>query len=83
MVGELPDVITADMLRARKSKTINFDEIEIPAELLVGLDDEEDEESTMNLTRTTNARPKAKARQAQAQEAVSAKTKKRRPNLCG
>jgi len=42
---ELPDVITADMLRARMAqrKKINVDsgDFEIPAELLVGLDEEE------------------------------------------
>ena len=49
MVDELPEVITADMLRARK-KGIDFsdEDFEVPAELLVGLEDEdldgEDEE---------------------------------------
>ena len=43
MIDELPKVITADMLRARKDKAldINLDDIEIPAELLVGLEDDE------------------------------------------
>ncbi len=36
----LPDVITADMLRTRKSK-VEMDSFEIPAELLVGLDDDD------------------------------------------
>jgi DNA-binding GntR family transcriptional regulator len=45
VVDELPDVITADMLRARKSQSLNLDDIEIPAELLVGLDDDEEEDS--------------------------------------
>ena len=41
MIDELPKIITADMLRARKGKAhgINLDDIEIPAELLVGLED--------------------------------------------
>ncbi len=44
----LPDVITADMLRARmahrKKEIVIDDDFEIPAELLVGLTDEEEEE---------------------------------------
>ncbi len=79
MVGELPDVITADMLRARKSKTINLDEIEIPAELLVGLDEEDeefddefDEEAPGKAKGKGKAKPKPKAKK-------SAKPKRRRP----
>ncbi len=42
----LPEVITADMLQARRrqhtdDEPLNLDDIEVPAELLVGLDDEE------------------------------------------
>jgi len=44
MVDDLPKVITADMLRARKSESINLDDIEIPAELLVGLEEEDPKE---------------------------------------
>ena len=44
-IGELPEVITADMLRARRSKGIDLSQdFEIPAELLVGLDEEEEVE---------------------------------------
>jgi N utilization substance protein A len=40
-VDALPEMITADMLRARKNKGINpVQDFEIPAELLVGLDEE-------------------------------------------
>ncbi|MCC6169445.1 MAG: transcription termination/antitermination protein NusA [Caldilineaceae bacterium] len=43
-IQDLPQVITADMLRARKAqgRERSLDEIEIPAELLVGLDEEEE-----------------------------------------
>jgi transcription termination/antitermination protein NusA len=41
-IDSLPQVITADMLRARKGKGIDLSgDFEIPAELLVGLDDVE------------------------------------------
>lgn len=44
----LPDVITADMLRQRmaqrKKEALLKDDIEVPAELLVGLDEDEDED---------------------------------------
>jgi hypothetical protein len=40
-VDALPEVITADMLRARKNKGLTLaQDFEIPAELLVGLDEE-------------------------------------------
>jgi N utilization substance protein A len=41
-IDSLPEVITADMLRARKGKGIDMSgDFEIPAELLVGLDEED------------------------------------------
>jgi hypothetical protein len=43
-VDSLPDVITADMLRARKNKSLDTQDFVVPAELLVGLDEEELEE---------------------------------------
>jgi N utilization substance protein A len=44
-VDTLPEVITADMLRARRNKGVDLSEdFVIPAELLVGLDEEELEE---------------------------------------
>lgn len=48
VVDELPDVITADMLRARKSKALDLDDIEIPAELLVGLEDEDEDDDSLD-----------------------------------
>ena len=45
---DLPEVITADMLRARMAQRRDIDfndaDFEIPAELLVGLDEDEEEE---------------------------------------
>ncbi len=40
----LPDVITADMLRQRMAqrKTVDIEDMEVPAELLAGLEDEEE-----------------------------------------
>jgi N utilization substance protein A len=43
IIGDLPEVITADMLRARAGKLKSLDDIEIPAELLVGLDEDDAE----------------------------------------
>ncbi len=41
MGDELPEVITADMLRARRNVNVDMDDFEIPAELLAGLDEED------------------------------------------
>jgi len=44
-IDTLPEVITADMLRARKNKGVDLSaDFVVPAELLVGMDDEEVEE---------------------------------------
>lgn len=70
-IHELPQVITADMLRARKAKGLerSLDKIEIPAELLVGLDeeeieewDEEEEERKKGRAAAAKAKPKGKAK---------------------
>ncbi|MEZ4710687.1 MAG: transcription termination factor NusA [Caldilineaceae bacterium] len=75
---ELPDVITADMLRARMSQRqkINVDsgDFEIPAELLVGLDEDEvlfDEEEEEEFA------PKGKAKKAKVKKATKADKKGR------
>ena len=51
---ELPDVITADMLRARmaqrKEAKVDSDAFEIPAELLVGIDTDEPDDELVELT---------------------------------
>lgn len=80
-VDELPEVITADMLRARKNKAIDFssDDFEIPAELLVGLDEEDleewdEEEDDKGRKAKGKAKPAAKAK-----PKPKAKAKKRRP----
>jgi N utilization substance protein A len=47
-VSDLPEVITADMLRARmaqRKENLSDEELEIPAELLVGLEKEKKEEA--------------------------------------
>ena len=70
-VGDLPEVITADMLRTRRGKGVDFtaEDFEIPAELLVGLDEEEewDEEGDAK-----KARGKAKPSAAKAKGKKSA-----------
>lgn len=43
--SELPDVITADMLRAQSGPAMNLDDIEVPAELLEGYGGEADDAS--------------------------------------
>lgn len=59
--ASLPDVITADMLRSRERQSIDFesDDFEIPAELLVGLEDDELEEEQ---NRKAKSKSKAKAK---------------------
>lgn len=58
----LPDVITADMLRQRmaqrKKETILDDDFEVPAELLVGLDEDETEEWDFEDSKTKKAKSK-------------------------
>ncbi len=71
-IQDLPQVITADMLRARKAKGMerSLDDIEIPAELLVGLDDDEEEveewdeeeEERKKGRAAAKAKPKGKAK---------------------
>ncbi len=58
----LPDVITADMLRQRMAqrKTVDIEDMEVPAELLAGLDDEEEteEDADEKKARKRKKRPK-------------------------
>ncbi|RIK56418.1 MAG: transcription termination/antitermination protein NusA [Chloroflexi bacterium] len=69
-IHDLPQVITADMLRARKAqgRERSLDEIEIPAELLIGLDEEEetleewDEEEESRKKGRGPAKPKGKGK---------------------
>lgn len=65
-VDELPEVITADMLRARRAKGVDFSaDFEIPAELLIGLDEEDDawiDEEEGDKPRGGKVKPKAKAK---------------------
>jgi N utilization substance protein A len=68
LIGDLPEVITADMLRARRAKGIDLSQdFEIPAELLIGLEEEEvediweAEEDDRKKSRTP-VKPKAKTK---------------------
>lgn len=87
-VGDLPEVITADMLRARRDKGSGFsaDDFEIPAELLVGLDEEDEEWDDLDAKRSRGkAKPaagKGKGKKgAQSGAKAKAKGKKWRPDL--
>jgi N utilization substance protein A len=86
-VDTLPEVITADMLRARKNKGVDLSgDFVIPAELLVGLDDEEieeewdEEEDKKGRGKAPAKAAKGKAKKPAKPEAKS-KGKKWRPQL--
>jgi hypothetical protein len=82
-VEDLPEVITADMLRARK-KGIDFTsgDFEVPAELLVGLDDEDIDEDDIELAKGKGkAKAKGKAAKKGAKPDAKGKGKKWRPPL--
>lgn len=89
-VDTLPEVITADMLRARRNKGVDIsDDFVIPAELLVGLDEEDldeewDEDDERGKGRKGGKAP-AKAAKGKAKKAVKpepkAKGKKWRPQI--
>ena len=60
-------MITADMLRARKNLNLDMNSFEVPAELLVGLDEEEweggeDEEEVSAKKGKAKAKPKKAAK---------------------
>ena len=87
-IDTLPEVITADMLRARKNKGIELgQDFVIPAELLVGLDEEEideewdEEEDKKGHGKSTKAPAKAakKAKKPAKPETNKPKGKKWRP----
>ncbi|MBP7963284.1 MAG: transcription termination/antitermination protein NusA [Caldilineaceae bacterium] len=88
VVGEpedLPEVITADMLRARRSKKVDMDDMkfEIPAELLVGLLDESDDdeiEELEDIFEEESDRNKGKSKRGKTvKPAKKVSKKKRRP----
>jgi hypothetical protein len=90
-VDSLPEVITADMLRARKGKGIDLSQdFVIPAELLVGLEEEEveeewEEEETDKRGRGKGKPPakpagKGKAKKPQTRPEAKSKGKKWRPD---
>jgi N utilization substance protein A len=90
-VDTLPEVITADMLRARKNKGIDLSQdFVIPAELLVGLTEEEleeewdeDDDGKKRKGPKAPAKPAAKGKAAKkpAKPEAKAKGKKWRPQL--
>jgi hypothetical protein len=92
---ELPQVITADMLRARmaKRKEASFSEqnIEIPAELLAGLDAEElqedeewiDEAMGAHAAASARRKPRARPRPSPAAKSSKTETKKKAPKKRG
>ncbi len=61
--ADLPEVITADMLRARMAQRrdheFNAGDFEVPAELLVGLDEEEAEDDWIEDSKTRGKRGKS------------------------
>ena len=83
-VDSLPEVITADMLRARKNKSVDLSEdFVIPAELLVGLEEVDDEwdedEKPKGRGKGSKAPAKAKRPAAKPEAKAKAKGKKWRP----
>jgi hypothetical protein len=91
-VDTLPEVITADMLRARKGKGIDLSQdFVIPAELLVGLEEEElddeweeEESDRKGRGKSTKAPAKASAKgkaKKPAKPEAKSKGKKWRPQL--
>ena len=81
---ELPNVITADMLRARMAqrRESNFNDanFEIPKELLVGIDEgEEDDWAALDEEIPANARSKKSKKATPDAKGKVAKKKKRRP----
>jgi hypothetical protein len=77
--NELPDVITADMLRARmaqrKKDLASAKDFEVPAELLVGLGDGDNEEWELE---SENAPAKGKSKKAAPVKADKKPKKKKR-----
>jgi hypothetical protein len=80
IISQLPEVITADMLRARKRKKFDLfnDDFEIPAELLVGIeeDDEPDNIETQEAEQGQMGKDKPKIKKVARVDAKS-KGKKR------
>ncbi len=79
---ELPEVITADMLRARRGKKVDIKDMdfEIPAELLVGLLDEDDIEEVEldDIFEEELDRSKGKSKRGKAAKPAKKSTKKKR-----
>ncbi len=85
-VDSLPQVITADMLRARKGKALDLPaDFEIPAELLVGLDEDSedawDDDDKSRGKGKPAAKPAAKGKAKKPAKPAASKGKKWRPQL--
>lgn len=78
---ELPNVITADMLRARmaqrKKEVVIDDDLEIPAELLVGLNENEEEDWDLEEESSKAKKTKSKAKKSTGKIDKRAKRKRR------
>lgn len=74
--SSLPDVITADMLRSRQRKDIDFesDDFEIPAELLMGLEDDEIEKEQSKKPKS-KSKAKGKPKKARSNERKSSRSR--------
>jgi transcription termination/antitermination protein NusA len=82
---ELPEIITADMLRQRMAQRRNqkvdlgnLDAIEVPDELLTGIEDEDEDEFGQQERKRNKARRGAKAPQPEAKPAAVKKGKQKR-----
>jgi N utilization substance protein A len=83
--GGLPEVITADMLRSRAGKIKSLDDIEIPAELLIGLDENDIKEEVEELweEEVEGAKGKGKGKGKAKGKAAAKKSTKPEPKAKG
>jgi N utilization substance protein A len=73
--GELPQVITADMLRARMAQRKSLDDIVVPEELLAGYEEDADDLEDLIVP---GVKPKAKGKKGVPVKATPAKPKKKK-----
>jgi transcription termination/antitermination protein NusA len=83
---ELPEIITADMLRQRMAQRrtqnvdlSNLDNIEVPEELLTGLEDEDEDDFSERERKRNKAKRGSKAVQPEVKEVPPKKAKQKRP----
>lgn len=81
---DLPEVITADMLRARMAQRRDIDfsdeDFEIPAELLVGLDEDEEEDEDWELREDKRGKRAKSSKAGKVEKKPAKKRKKQRPS---